>query len=68
LWHVAVKAKVATGISLANSLFLVLTSKSKRDGSNRANGSNLTTLDGKRLFLGSSNTGAPASVTNRMAE
>jgi hypothetical protein len=30
-----------------------------KDGSNRANGSNLTTPDGKRLFLGSSNTGAP---------
>jgi hypothetical protein len=30
-----------------------------KDGSNRANGSNLTTPDGKRLFLGSSGTGAP---------
>ncbi len=30
-----------------------------KDGSNRANGSNLTTPDGKKLFLGSSGTGAP---------
>ena len=29
-----------------------------KDGSNRANGSNLTTPDGKKLFLGSSATGA----------
>jgi len=30
-----------------------------KDGSNRANGSNVTTPDGKRLFLGSSGTGSP---------
>jgi hypothetical protein len=30
-----------------------------KDGSNRANGSSLTTPDGKKLFLGSSGTGAP---------
>ena len=30
-----------------------------KDGSNRANGSNVTTPDGKKLFLGSSGTGAP---------
>ena len=30
-----------------------------KDGSNRANGSNITYPDGKRLFLGSSGTGAP---------
>ena len=31
-----------------------------KDGSNRANGSNITYPDGKKLFLGSSGTGAPA--------
>ena len=30
-----------------------------KDGSNRANGSNITLPDGKKLFVGSSNTGAP---------
>lgn len=30
-----------------------------KDGSNRANGSNVTMPDGKKLFLGSSGTGAP---------
>jgi len=30
-----------------------------KDGSNRANGSNITYPDGKKLFLGSSGTGAP---------
>ena len=30
-----------------------------KDGSNRANGSNITLPDGKKLFLGSSETGAP---------
>lgn len=30
-----------------------------KDGSNRANGSSLTTPDGKKLFLGSSGTGSP---------
>jgi Family of unknown function (DUF6152) len=30
-----------------------------KDGSYRANGSNVTTPDGKRLFLGSSGTGSP---------
>ena len=30
-----------------------------KDGSNRANGSNITFPDGKKLFLGSSGTGAP---------
>ena len=32
-----------------------------KDGSNRANGSDLTLPDGKKLFVGSSNTGAPNS-------
>jgi hypothetical protein len=30
-----------------------------KDGSNRANGSNITLPDGKKLFVGSSNNGAP---------
>jgi len=31
-----------------------------KDGSNRANGRDITFADGKKLFLGSDNTGAPA--------
>lgn len=30
-----------------------------KDGSNRANGSNITFTDGRELFVGSSGTGAP---------
>ena len=33
-----------------------------KDGSNRANGSNITYPDGKKLFLGSSGTGAPVDL------
>ena len=33
-----------------------------KDGSNRANGSNITYPDGKKLFLGSSGTGAPVDA------
>jgi hypothetical protein len=68
LWHVAIKVKVATGTSLANSLFLVLTSSNvqiEKNGSNRTNGSNLTTLDGKRLSWAPPTRVRP--VTNSMA-
>ena len=34
-----------------------------KDGSHRANGRDLTFADGKRLFLGSSGTGAPYELT-----
>jgi hypothetical protein len=30
-----------------------------KDGANRANGSNITYTDGKKLFIGSQGTGAP---------
>ena len=30
-----------------------------KDGANRANGSNITYPDGRKLFIGSTNTGAP---------
>jgi hypothetical protein len=36
-----------------------------KDGSNRANGSNVTTPDGKKLFLGSSGTGSPADKDDK---
>jgi hypothetical protein len=36
-----------------------------RDGSNRANGANLTLPNGTRLFIGSSGTGAPADTPER---
>jgi hypothetical protein len=34
-----------------------------KDGSHRANGRDLTFADGKKLFLGSSGTGAPYELT-----
>jgi hypothetical protein len=34
-----------------------------KDGSHRANGRDLTFVDGKKLFLGSSGTGAPYELT-----
>jgi hypothetical protein len=33
-----------------------------KDGSNRANGSDLTFADGRKLFIGTSNTAAPAEA------
>jgi hypothetical protein len=36
-----------------------------KDGSFRANGSDLTLPDGKKLFVGSSNTGAPGEKDNK---
>ena len=36
-----------------------------KDGSNRANGSSLTTPDGKKLFLGSSGTDAPGDEKSK---
>lgn len=45
--------------SIAIGTEIVVEGWQAKDGSNRANGSNLTFPDGKKLFLGSSGTGAP---------
>src|SRR5947209_14492897 len=39
-----------------------------KDGSRRANGRDVTFLDGKKLFLGSSGTGAPYELTTGKTE
>jgi hypothetical protein len=50
------KASVAPGMEIMVDGYLA------KDGSNRANGRDVTFLDGKKLFLGSSNTAAEGSA------
>jgi hypothetical protein len=45
--------------SLLPGTEIVIDGYQSKDGSNRANGRDLTFTDGKKLFLGSSGTGAP---------
>jgi len=45
--------------SLPKGTEIVIEGWQAKDGSNRANGSNVTFPDGKKLFVGSSGTGAP---------
>jgi len=45
--------------SLPKGTEILIEGYQAKDGSNRANGRDLTLPDGKRLFLGSSGTGAP---------
>jgi len=45
--------------SLPTGTEIVIEGYQAKDGSNRANGRDITFADGKRLFLGSSATGAP---------
>ena len=45
--------------SLPKGTEIVVEGWQAKDGSNRANGSNVTFNDGKKLFVGSSGTGAP---------
>jgi hypothetical protein len=45
--------------SLPKGTEIVVEGWQAKDGSNRANGSNVTFPDGKKLFVGSSGTGAP---------
>jgi hypothetical protein len=49
------KSSVTAGMEILVDGYLA------KDGSNRANGRDVTFLDGKKLFLGSSNTAADAS-------
>jgi hypothetical protein len=48
-----------TKASLPPGTDIVVEGWQAKDGSNRANGSNITLPDGKKLFVGSSGTGAP---------
>jgi hypothetical protein len=48
-----------TKASLPNGTDIVVEGWQAKDGSNRANGSNITLPHGKKLFVGSSGTGAP---------
>ncbi len=48
-----------TKASLPAGTEIVVEGWQAKDGSNRANGSNITFPDGKKLFVGSSGTGAP---------
>jgi hypothetical protein len=52
-----------TRTSLPEGTEVVILGYRAKDGSNRANGGSITLPDGKRLFLGSSNTGAPTDTT-----
>lgn len=55
LRHGMNKSSVTPGMEILVDGYLA------KDGSNRANGRNVTFLDGKKLFLGSSNAGAEGS-------
>lgn len=48
-----------TKASLPPGTDIVVEGWQAKDGSNRANGSNITLPDGKKLFVGSTGTGAP---------
>jgi hypothetical protein len=48
-----------TKASVASGTQVVVEGYQAKDGSNRANGRDITLPDGKKLFLGSSGTGAP---------
>jgi hypothetical protein len=48
-----------TKASLPPGTEIVVEGWQAKDGTNRANGSNITFTDGKKLFVGSSGTGAP---------
>jgi len=50
-----------TKASLPPGTEILMNGWQAKDGSNRANGSDLTFADGRKLFVGSSNTGAPNS-------
>jgi hypothetical protein len=49
--------------SLPNGTQVVIQGYKAKDGSHRANGGSISLPDGKKLFLGSSGTGAPTDTT-----
>jgi hypothetical protein len=54
--------------SLLPGTKVILDGYRSKDGSRRANGRDVTFADGKKLFLGSSGTGAPYELTNGKTE
>src|SRR5215470_19793789 len=54
--------------SLLPGTKIVLDGYRAKDGSRRANGRDVTFQDGKKLFLGSSGTGAPYELSNSKTE
>jgi Family of unknown function (DUF6152) len=57
--HVDVKRPDGTVEKWAVGMEIVVDGYQAKDGSRRANGRDLTLADGRRMFLGSSGTGAP---------
>jgi hypothetical protein len=57
-----------TKASLPPGTDIVVEGWQAKDGSFRANGSNITLPDGKKLFVGSSGTGAPFEKDNKPPE
>jgi hypothetical protein len=53
----------ATKESLPPGAVIIVDGYQAKDGTNRANGRDLTLADGRKLFLGSSGTGAPYELT-----
>jgi hypothetical protein len=51
--------------SLAAGTAIVVTGYQAKDATHRANGRDLTLADGRKLFLGSTGTGAPAETPER---
>ena len=51
--------------SVTAGMAIVVDGYQAKDGSNRANGRDVTFADGKKLFLGSSNTGAPGDTPEK---
>jgi hypothetical protein len=54
-----------TKASLTAGMEILVDGYQSKDGSNKANGRDVTFADGKKLFLGSSNTGAPGDTPEK---
>ena len=54
-----------TKASVTAGMEVLVDGYQSKDGSNRANGRDVTFADGKKLFLGSSNTGAPGDTPEK---
>src|SRR5579872_4043339 len=54
-----------TKASVTAGMEVLVDGYQSKDGSNKANGRDVTFADGKKLFLGSSNTGAPSDTPEK---
>src|ERR1700689_4380003 len=54
-----------TKASVTAGMEILVDGYQSKDGSNKANGRDVTFADGKKLFLGSSNTGAPGDTPEK---